>query len=320
MGYGEAQYSADTVIEGVGRLFPNLSLSSRLMCRSSVPEDEGNLVTVSDGVNVWSKNINANLEAAFDIPGKARYTITVARGEVVEFTKKVDVGAGDYLDIEVGLDKKTWKGLKNILNAHLESTYCTVGDEIVETLGTGEKVTFRIAAINHDSAHQLIFESKHCLEAARPMNGSNTNAGGWNQTAMREWLNRSFYSYLSDELKAVISERIKKRSSGSQNTALLSAADRIWLPMEWEAFGTKTYAAETEYSQGGVAQFPIYATAANRIKTLGVNGAVTRWWLSSPHVGNSTDFCYVTTDGTPNGTNGAGSAYGVTPCFQIASP
>lgn len=319
MGYAEAQYAADTAIKGIGILIPDLSFNSKLVCRSSVANDEGNLVTVSDGVNAWSKNLNANLEAVFELPGKARYTITASRNGVTEFTKNVDLGAGEYLDIEVGINKKTWKGLKNILNAHLERTYCVIGDEIIETLGTGEQVTFRLAAINHDSAHQLIFEPKYCLQTPRQMNPSDTNAGGWGSCALRTWLNGSFYSYLSDELKAVISERIKKRSSGSQSTALSSAADKIWLPMEWEVFGSRTYAADTEYSQGGVAQFPIYATAANRVKTYGKNGAAAYWWLSSPGVSTSTSFCLVTTDGTPGG-NYASVSNGVTPCFQIASP
>ena len=134
MGYAEAQYAADTAIKGIGALIPDLSFNSKLVCRSSIEEDAGKLVTVSDGTNAWSKNLSLNLEAAFDLPGKARYTITVSSSGIVEFTKNVDLSAGEYMEVEVGLNTNTWTGLKNILNAHLEGTYCTIGDEIVETL------------------------------------------------------------------------------------------------------------------------------------------------------------------------------------------
>lgn len=318
MGYAEAQYAADTAIKGIGVLIPDLSFNSKLVCRSSIEEDAGKLVTVSDGTNAWSKNLSSNLEAAFDLPGKARYTITVSSSGIVEFTKKVDLSAGEYMEVEVGLNTKTWTGLKNILNAHLEGTYCTIGDEIVETLNTGEQLVYRIAAIDHDADHQLIFETRYCMETARQMNPTDTNAGGWNACTLREWLNGSFYNSLSEELKSVITERTFKSSIGSQQTALQSATDKIWLPREWEIFGTTTYAAATEHSQGGAAQFPIYAVAANRVKTFGKNGGSAHWWLSSPSASNSTSFCHVYTSGGA-GSYDASHARGVVPCFQIVS-
>ena len=199
----------------------------------------------------------------------------------------------------------------------METTYCNIGDEINVALNTKEVMTYRIAAINHDQPHQLIFEPRYCMETARQMNPSNTNVGGWNACTMREWLNGVFYQALPDELKAVISERTFKTSIGNQGSALQEATDKIWIPKEWEVFGTQTYATATEHTSD-TAQFPIYAVASNRVKTYGKSGGSAYWWLSSPGSGNGTAFCLVTAAGAANGGNASGSI-GVAPCFQIVS-
>lgn len=314
MGFAEAQYGADEGISGVAKLLQN-RINAMLVCKSTIAEDEGKTITVSDGTNAYTGKFNANLECSFDIPGRTAYRVMVSSDGVTEFDTIVTLNAGEYKAIEVGLNTNTFKGLKNILNAHLETQYCNIGDEITVTLNTKEVMTYRIAAINHDQAHQLIFEPKYCMETARQMNTTDTNVGGWNACVMREWLNGVFYQSLPDELRAVISPRTFKTSIGNQQTALQEAVDNIWLPKEWEVFGTKTYAAATEHTTD-TAQFPIYAVETNRVKTYGNAGGSAYWWLSSPCAGYATYFCLVsTTGGAYDGY--ASVAGGVTPCFQI---
>lgn len=293
-------------------------MNAKIVCKSKAANDNGTLITVSDGIKTWSKNINSNLEAVFDVPGKVKYTISLSRNGIVE-TKQVGVGLGGYAEVEFGLDKTTWKGLKNIVNAHVESSYCKIGDEITEILSTGEQVTFRIAAINHDSAHQLIFESKYCLETGKPMYHTNGFTGGWNDTEIRAWLNNIFYNYLSIDLKNAITERVKKRSAGNGSNLLVSAADKIWLPTEKEVYGLRKYAASTEFQQNDLNKFPIYKTPSDRIKTFGKNGAMTYWWLSSPDASRNGIFCDVTTEGDAPYSSWVEAAYGMAPCFQIVA-
>lgn len=292
-------------------------MNAKIVCKSKVANDNGTLITVSDGIKTWSKNINSNLEAVFDVPGKVKYTISLSRNGMVE-TKQVGVGLGGYAEVEFGLDKTTWKGLKNIVNAHVESSYCKIGDEITEILSTGEQVTFRIAAINHDSAHQLIFESKHCLQQQRRMNPSATTAGGWASTEIRAWLNDSFFSQLSPNLRAVISQRTAGHSVGNMSSSLVMVTDKIWLPRSWEVFGEDAYSVHTEYTQGGAKQFPIFAVAANRSKTLGKNGGSTDWWLASAMSVDNPRFCVVTAAAIAHGYN-ADIKLGIVPCFQIVA-
>lgn len=314
MGYPEAQYGADEGIAGVAKLLKN-STNAMLVCKSTVAEDEGKIITVSDGENAYTGKFNSNLVCKFDIPGKAAYRVTVSNSGVTEFDTIITLSVGEYKEIEVGLNTNTFKGLQNILNAHLETTYCNIGDEITVTLNTKEVMTYRIAAINHDQPHQLIFEPRYAMETGRQMNTSNTNVGGWNACVMREWLNGVFYQSLPDDLKEVIADRTFKTSIGNQGSALQEATDKIWLPKEWEVFGTTTYAAPTEHTTD-TAQFPIYAVASNRVKTYGKSGGSAGWWLSSPNAGGTTSFCLVDASGTA-GSGAASYANGVAPCFHL---
>ena len=192
-----------------------------------------------------------------------------------------------------------------------------IGDEISITLTSSEVIVMQILAIDQDSAHQVIFGSRYCLQTGHNYNSTNTNAGGWNSSAMRTYLNQSFYATLPDDVTAYIAERTVQHSSGNGSTSLVAATDKIWLPREKEIFGAVTYSAATEGAT--CSQFPIYATSANRIKTMGASGGVSYWWEGSPSIysGSPTArFCNVALDGSAYGYD-ASIVYGVVPCFQL---
>ena len=282
--------------------------------------DVGKTVTLVSKLHnkTYSKVFTSTQDLVFEVDERDKYTITLTNASnVVEFTTTIQVGFGTYSEIEVGMNKTTFRGIQNILNAHLEQTMLAIGDEISITLTSSEVITMQILAIDQDSTHQVIFGSKYCLQTGRNMNSTNTNVGGWNSSAMRTYLNQSFYATLPDDVTAYIAERTVQYSSGNGGTSLVAATDKIWLPREKEVFGAVSRSASTEGAT--CSQFPIYATSANRIKTMGVSGAISNWWESSPSIFNSSPtarFCFVRTDGSA-GDYGASLALGVVPCFQL---
>jgi len=282
--------------------------------------DVGKTVTLVSKLHnkTYSKVFTSTQDLVFEVDERDKYTITLTNASnVVEFTTTIQVGFGTYTEIEVGMNKTTFRGIQNILNAHLEKTMLAIGDEISITLTSSEVITMQILAIDQDSTHQVIFGSKYCLQTSRNMNSTNTNVGGWNSSAMRTYLNQSFYATLPDDVTAYIAERTVQYSSGNGGTSLVAATDKIWLPREKEIFGAVSYSASTEGAT--CSQFPIYATSANRIKTMGVSGAIGIWWESSPSIYSgspTTYFCCVAADGSA-GNNNVSVAYGVVPCFQL---
>ena len=282
--------------------------------------DVGKTVTLVSKLHnkTYSKVFTSTQDLVFEVDERDKYTITLTNtSNIVEFTTTIQVGFGTYTEIEVGMNKTTFRGIQNILNAHLEKTMLTIGDEISITLTSSEVITMQILAIDQDSTHQVIFGSKYCLQTGRNMNSTNTNVGGWNSSAMRTYLNQSFYATLPDDVTAYIAERTVQYSSGKGSTSLVAATDKIWLPREKEILGAVINSASTEGAT--CSQFPIYATSANRIKTMGVSGAKNTWWESSPSIysGSPTaGFCPVAADGSAY-SRSASDAYGVVPCFQL---
>lgn len=299
---------------------------NKIVVTSEVAGDSGKLVTVtSSGGTVYSDTFDANLELSFTVPGNDRYDIikySDGTPTTEEYTNVVYAQYGGYHEIKVAYDTDTFDGIQKILNAHLENDLLDIGDEVSLTIGGSIPMTWQIAAINHEPAyaHQVIFTPKWCLPTSRQMNSTNTNVGGWNSSTLRTWLNGDFFNnYIPADLQLLIADRDIISSQGNQSTALQTATDKIWLPREYEIFGATTYATATEHTGGNAQQFPIFATASNRIKTLGQSGSVANWYECSPYTSNATGYCLVSTSGAAgnNGGGGASAAFGVAPCFHL---
>ena len=141
------------------------------------------------------------------------------------------------------------------------------------------------------------------LNATAAMNSSNTNAGGWNSSAMRSRMS-TYLSQLPADLRAVIKPVIKKTTAGSQSTTIQSTTDSLWIASMKEV-GLLT--TDTGYKDEGT-QYPLFTDNASRVKK--VNGSAANWWTRSPNTGSSTNFRYVNSDGSYNG-NYASYSYGV---------
>jgi hypothetical protein len=94
-------------------------------------------------------------------------------------------------------------------------------------------------------------------------------------------------------------------------------ADKIWLPTEYEMFGSQSYAntqAEAASDQG---RLEYYDGNDRRIKYSRTDGSARVYWEASPRTGYTHYFCRVYTSGAAY-TNGSCSVYGVAPAFCVA--
>ena len=82
--------------------------------------------------------------------------------------------------------------------------------------------------------------------------------------------------------------------TGGTENSLDTFSLRLFLPTEKEVFGTAAAGSADEGSQ-----YPVHATAANRIKRLSNgSGAVSGWWTASAAVSSETAVCTVTGTGS----------------------
>lgn len=140
------------------------------------------------------------------------------------------------------------------------------------------------------------------------MNSTNTNVGGWKNSARRTWCNSVFKNSIPAALRSIFKPFINKSGTGNGSTSgTENTTDTFALPAEIEVFGSTTYSVAGEGSQ-----FQWYKTAGNRVKKCGDSGSANGWWERSPRSGFSNGFCFVLSDGAAY-VIGASSSYLIAP-------
>lgn len=201
----------------------------------------------------------------------------------------------------------TWEAIAEAAKAGTLRELMNVGDEIPLELKTGEKITAQLADIR-DCA---FFVLKDCMKDEKPMNKKLTNAGGWRDSFMREWLNGTIFHMMPDALQEIIVPRTIRQALDG---AVVETEDKLWLPSFTEMFG-KEGAEAWAPADTGDEQFQLYTSEKSRVKEQGEHG--TWWyWLRSPCGSNSTSFWRVSSYGNAYYTS-ASSSRGVAVGFCI---
>lgn len=271
----------------------------------------GDTVTVRNLVTnaTITGTIGSSGYAEIFLPAFCHYRATL-NGVSKDF--EMECGGTHYLDL--GWTTDSWAGIKKIVNAGKASQYINDGDRFTVELSNNEVLVFE-ANVNVYGLGEVDFIPTYCMATTKQHHTSNTNAGGWNASDIRTYLNGAFLSMLPADLQEVISAKPVKATIGSQSNTLQTAEDKIWLLTEKEVFGGITYSGSSENAVNR--QYPIFTDNASRVRTQGANGSAVTVWLASPYVSNSSTFCNVYTSGAPAASS-ASASYGVLPCFRIA--
>lgn len=233
-----------------------------------------------------------------------------------------------------------WATIAELSENGQAQTFFSVGDEKTIELTTGEQVTLVILGFNHDDLTGggkagITIGMKNLLATTYKMNSSNTNAGGWNGSAMRTSTMATLLSQLPADLRNVIKQVNKKATAGSQSTTITTSVDKLFLFALAElasktglenSTGTSiknnaaTYEQEGtqyEYFKNTVGDADIYKACPALVKKLSNGGgSAYAWWLRSPRLGGSATFWYVLPSGDV-GNYSASNSYGVSFGFCV---
>ena len=165
----------------------------------------------------------------------------------------------------------------------------------------GKAYRIDIIGKNHDTyaaggTAPLTFQMHDCYDETKQMNSSNTNSGGWQNSAMRTTHLPAILNLMPAEVKAAIRDVQKKSSAGNQSSSIQTTNDKLFLLSEIEIFGSTTYSFAGEGKQ-----YDYYKAGNSKVKNLSVSAY--NWWERSPRSSNSADFCLVYSSGD------AGAAY-----------
>ena len=207
----------------------------------------------------------------------------------------------------------TWEQIIEACHNNAVPDTWNVADQKPMTIN-GVDYQIDIIGKNHDTyaaggKAPLTFQMHDCYADKKAMNSSNTNSGGWKNSAMRTTHLPAILALMPTEVQNGIREVSKKASVGGASSTIETVSDKLFLLSEVEIFGSTSYSAAGEGTQ-----YDYYKAGNSKVKKR--NGSAASWWDRSPNARNSTSFCLVISYGSANANNASyvrGVAFGF--CF-----
>ena len=328
----------NAVIKGGGGSGASLDVVTALILPSAVvdgqaiiitPTTPGKIifsyVTPADPISgdIWVHTVD---NEGYTLSADGAVGIRITPGAVMQFNGSIWEYRNAYIGVSgewklfstlSPLSSLTWAQIIAIGNSGEEcSLFFSVGDAKDLQLTTSELVPVVIGDFKHNTITgtsnkaAMAFTFKNCLNTTYPMNSSNTNSGGWNNSAMRKTRMANILNTFPAELRAdgAIKYVDVLASAGGGSTAITTSSDRLRLHSIVELGLSYSYAASGEGTKYA------YYTSGNRVKTVG--GVASVYWTRSPYTGNSYIFCCVNTSGAAS-DGFASTSYGVACGFDI---
>ena len=213
----------------------------------------------------------------------------------------------------------SWQTIASASASGLASSYYNIGDVKTVSLSGIGTMDFEIADFNHDylsgstSAQTagITLITKNLLYTTYQINSSNTNVGGFPASKLYQTLSTTIFNALPAELQNVVKTIYKRYGTGNSTSNGQWFGSKIWIPLEYELFGSSSYAPTTEQSTGNARKYPIFTDNDSRIKVMNNGGGSAQvYWLASPNRNNASGFARVVAGGTV-GVDNATSLYGV---------
>lgn len=165
--------------------------------------------------------------------------------------------------------------------------------------------------------------------AEAPMNQTDTNAGGWEASQMRAYLNGDGMALLPEDLKKVVApvDKLTNNVGETQDvSAVTTTSDSLWLLSAAELCGSIDWYSDPSYNavlnaEGFEYQLfrdtAVDSSNANDILVKNYQNSPYNWWVRSPYPGRSDLFQLVYSVGNPRDGGFAGGSIGVVPGFCL---
>ena len=170
------------------------------------------------------------------------------------------------------------------------------GDNKTMTID-GKSYQVDIVGKNHDTytaggIAPLTFGLHDCYGTAYPMNSSNTNSTGWNDSKMRTETLPAILAKMPENIQNGIRAVNKLTATSGLDSTIKTASDKLFTFSEMEVSGSTLHSHDGEGKQ-----YDYYKAGNSKIKKVG--GTASQWWLRSPRAANNDYyFCAVSTSGS----------------------
>ena len=275
------------------------------------------IVMTSAGATVTATKDSKTVSGTADTNGECILTVTevgtwTVTATLASSTNTADIVVGtanvDLFMIDPVFGNNSWADIIKACQKKQVPNTWKVGDSCNMIINN---TTYAIDIIgkNHDDYADgsgkapLTFQLHDCYANTKAMNSSNTNSGGWKNSAMRTTHLPAILALMPTEVQNGIREVTKKASVGGGSSTIETVSDKLFLLSEVEIFGSTSFSAAGEGTQ-----YDYYKAGNSKVKKR--NGSSATWWERSPHARNSTHFCLVASGGDAT-NNAAGNPRGV---------
>ena len=219
------------------------------------------------------------------------------------------------------VDASSWikiKGVDRWAQIAANENYATdynIGDLVDLDLGQYGIHDMELVAFDRDEKAdgtgkaRMTWISKDII-TLRPMNGTDSTTGAWENSGMRQWLQTDLWAILPDSLKNNI-VTVTKESGITTDPFKIVTADNIWIPSYGEFVTTEIDEEDASML------YPFYYNVIfgpNQRKRA-YNGVDSIFWLRD--VGNATSYEYISEYGGFDDSASASSSHGVVIGFCI---
>lgn len=326
--------AAKEVVWNIGKAVPVLTVSPTSVELTADADTKTSAVTYNGDGTLSAQSQDDEIATA-TLSGT---TVTITGVGSGDTTVSVNASAGtnysaastpisvsaDIGPVGVSFATDSWETIAAVSEAGTASQFYQIGDTKDITLSGIGTMTLEIADFDHDylsgstSANKagISMITRDLLPNTRQMNSSNTNVGGFPASALYDYLNGTILNGLPSELRSALKTIYKWYGTGNNTTNGQWHGCKVWIPLEYEMFGTTNYAPSTEHSTGNARKYPIFTDNASRIKKLNNGSGSAQWyWEASPYASDATPFCGVYSNGTAS-IRGASTSSGV--CFGLS--
>ena len=261
----------------------------------AVTTNAGATVTATKGSKTVSGTADTSGNCTLTVDEAGTWTVTVATAST---TKTSDVVVGisnvDLLPVDSVFGNNSWAAIIKACQEKQVPDTWNIGDSCNMTINN-KTYAIDIISKNHDTyaaggTAPLTFQLHDCYADTKVMNSSNTNSGGWKNSAMRTTHLPAILALMPTEVQNGIREVSKKASVGGASSTIETVSDKLFLLSEVEIFGSTRHSAAGEGTQ-----YDYYKAGNSKVKKQ--NGSETLWLERSPVVSSSASFCTVSKSG-----------------------
>lgn len=201
---------------------------------------------------------------------------------------------------EVGktAEEYTWAEIKAISEAGKADEYFNIGDTKTFILkdNANSVVTMQMIAFDADTKADgsgtagITWLIKSVTNLRHSMNSDNTNAGGWKESELREWLQNDCTNLFPEDVLSVIT-MVEKSYYDKTTQSTKTCNDTLWIPSYREMFGNSS--GDTNYETYGPDYTEFFASSNARRK-------YSNYWTRTPVFSYENRFWDVDANGNKN--------------------